>query len=161
MQLEIERKYHLAYFPDIKEYELTIQAVQHIDQTYLALSTEEEIRIRKLTDPITGESTYTHTYKRGQGLARKEEEYEISGEIYEQLLSISQAVPLAKTRTILSDGKTVFEIDRYERFSLQVVEVEFSSEQAAHAFTPPVWFGAEIKPGEEMSNKQLWKNMQK
>lgn len=162
MNKEIERKYHLLYFPqdEINADQLRVIAVKQIDQTYLALSDNEEIRIRKIVDQESSETSYTHTFKKGNGLQREEVEYVISSEIYDQLLKMSQAVPLRKTRTIVTDGHTNMEIDLYEQFSLKVVEVEFSSREEALAYRPPVWFGAEIEPGEEKSNKKLWKDLQ-
>ena len=162
MPCEIERKYHIARYPEAEfaANQLKVVAVKQIDQTYLALTDAEEIRIRKIVDSENGRTTYTHTFKKGQGLSREEIEVEISEAIYEQLLNMSGAVPLTKTRTIATDGSLSVEIDVYDQYALQVVEVEFASEEAALGFEPPDWFGREIEPGEEKSNKKLWKDLQ-
>ena len=51
----------------------------------------------------------------------------------------------------------VAEVDRYggELDGLWTVEVEFDSEQAADAFTPPAWFGTELTGTPGWSNGDL------
>jgi len=162
MALEVERKFLLRAYPEdqIADGTLAVQKVYHIDQTYLALSDGEELRVRRLKDAATGETKYVLTYKSGFGLVRQEVEQPISSKLYDELMSKVRLNPLIKERTIarMPDGMTV-EIDRYSQFSLIVVEVEFASEEEALNFTPPDWFGEDISSSKLYSNKQLWKKL--
>jgi adenylate cyclase len=160
MNLEIERKFKLGRFPqqEIESGALKLITRQLIDQTYLAFSKNEEVRVRRLSTEQG--DTYTHTFKRGHGLAREEIEYSISADIYEQLLQGSGKKPLRKTRTSLEAGGLHFDIDEYEQFNLAVVEVEFHSEEEAAGFQSPDWFGPEVGSEEEFRNKKLWVTVQ-
>ncbi|MFC0213698.1 CYTH domain-containing protein [Paenibacillus chartarius] len=162
MSQEIERKYLLG-LPAAEVLALpgvTVQATEYIYQTYLAYTNEQEIRIRKKVGR-QGKERYTHTFKAGQGMAREEIEYEISGEIYEQLLQRTGVIPLEKIRTTLTDGSgRSYEIDEYKQVELAVVEVEFASLEEAQAFAPPAWFGRELGAEEEFRNKTLWLKLQ-
>jgi len=162
MVLEVERKFLLGAYPDdrIAGGSLAVEKVYLIDQTYLALSDGEELRVRRLKDALTGEAEYVLTYKSGFGLVRQEVEQPISGKLYEELMSKVRLTPLIKERTIArtAEGITV-EIDRYSQFSLIVVEVEFASEEEAIRFSPPDWFGEEISSSKLYSNKQLWRQL--
>jgi adenylate cyclase len=162
MNLEIERKFFLPAFPEglITAGELKVAGRKTIEQTYLALTESEEIRVRKLTQEGT-DPTYTHTFKRGHGLSREEAEYSISSDIYRQLLDGSGRAPLIKTRTkVLDPLGRLFEIDQYHQFNLLTVESEFTSEDEALAFIPPEWFGAEVGSEVEYRNKNLWASLQ-
>lgn len=162
--IEIERKYLMNRFPEA-ELQTGIAStisVQHIDQTYLALAENEEIRIRRLTcvNNTLLPDQFTHTFKKGNGLVREEIEYEISEDIYAQLLRSAGKVPLTKVRTTLQCGEHRYEIDVYESIGLQVVEVEFPDLLAAGQFVPPDWFGEEISHVRQYSNKEMWKALQ-
>lgn len=160
MAQEIERKFLLHGFPHDRLADGTIRIVARkaIDQTYLALTETEEIRVRRLDQD--GDISYTHTYKRGHGLSREEVEVEISAGIYEQLLCHSGRKPLKKTRTTVTQDGREFDIDEYEQFNLISVEVEFESEEEAKSFQPPDWFGPELGSEFEYRNKQLWAQVQ-
>lgn len=163
MNLEIERKFFVTEFPQslIASGALTLSGVKVIEQTYLALTETEEIRVRRLECSNTGTTSYTHTYKRGHGLTREETEYDISEEIYRQLLEGSGRKPLIKTRTkVLDASGRLFEIDEYHQYKLMTVEAEFASEEEALAFTAPPWFGVEVGSEEEYRNKSLWAAVQ-
>ncbi len=160
MGKEIERKYMLGAFPaeGLASGAIKFVSKKTIYQTYLAYDGNEELRIRKLVEGETVE--YTHTFKRGKGWSREEIEYDISAELYEQLLERLNRVPLEKIRTTLDLDGTLIEIDEYLQFDLRTVEVEFESEEAAKAFTPPAWFGPEVGGEEEYRNKKLWLDLQ-
>lgn len=160
--MEIERKFLLEKFPE-KEIELghlTVLARQFFEQTYLALTDLQELRVRKILVEKNGQQSksFTHTFKEGHGLARKEIEYEISEEIYEQLIIGKQ--PLKKVRTKVQQGDTLFEIDDYTGFNMLTVEVEFTSVEEAERFEPPAWFGEEVGSEKEYRNKTLWVSLQ-
>lgn len=163
MSFEIERKFLLQEIPQslIEEGELQLQSEHRIEQTYLALAGDQELRVRKIKDLATGEVTYTHTFKKGHGLLREEVEYEISEGIYEQITGIHQAVPLTKNRVTANWNGRIIEVDLYDQIDLMVLEVEFASEEEAVGFTPPDWFGLDISTNKEYSNKKVWKELQK
>lgn len=139
---------------------LNIHSEQRIEQTYLAIDPDQEVRVRRIADLQTGLMSYTHTFKRGNGLLREEIEYSISQSIYEQLAEASGAVPLTKNRiTAEWDNKTV-EIDRYDQLELTVLEIEFDSEEAARKFDAPEWFGRDISEERQYSNKTVWRELQ-
>lgn len=162
MSLEIERKFLLRELPQslIEGGQLRLQAEHRIEQTYLALAGDQELRVRRIKDLATDKVTYTHTFKRGHGLLREEIEYEISEGIYEQITGIHQAVPLTKNRVIADWSGRMIEIDLYDQIDLMVLEVEFASEEEATQFTPPAWFGLDISTNKVYSNKKVWKELQ-
>ncbi|MFD1174988.1 CYTH domain-containing protein [Paenibacillus puldeungensis] len=162
MSLEIERKFLLPEFPDglIEEGKIIIQSEQLIDQTYLALHEDQELRVRKIKDLQSGTVEYTHTFKKGFGLAREEVEVSISAGIYEEITGIHKAVPLTKRRVTARWNGIVIEIDCYDQIQLMVLEVEFKSEAEALAFEPPGWFGPDISTEKQYSNKKVWRDLQ-
>lgn len=162
MGLEIERKFLLSAAVEALEDAGIISRVQEqrIEQTYLAIDENQEVRVRRLTDVANGMIEYTHTFKRGNGIMREEVEYSISAEIYEQLMRSCPYVPLTKNRiTAEWDGMKV-EIDVYDQLQLTVLEVEFHSEAEAQAFQAPAWFGQDISAERQYSNKTVWRQLQ-
>lgn len=160
--LEIERKFLLADYPGslLEDGTLRIKSEHRIQQTYLAMDANEELRVRKIVDLATGETTYTHTFKRGNGIAREEVEYAISENLYAQLIQAVRAIPLTKNRITACWGDTIVEIDRYDQIELTVLEVEFDSEAEAAEFAAPAWFGRDISAEKQYSNKTVWKQLQ-
>lgn len=163
MGVEIERKFVLPAFPEelIKTGELKIVSQVKIDQTYLAYAKEQEFRIRRLENLLQpGQVSYTHTYKKGSGLAREEIEVELLPEVYDQLAAASHKKPLQKTRTTVQWEQFIFEIDSYHQYDMITIEIEFHSVEDAKAFQPPSWFGREVGGEEEFRNKKLWADLQ-
>lgn len=160
--LEIERKFLLDRDPKqlIQEGVITFLSEQRIEQTYLALDEQQEVRVRRLVDLTTAEVNYTHTFKSGNGLMREEIEYEITASIYEQLMSGRNLIPLTKNRITAQWGERTVEIDIYDQIHLTVLEVEFDSEDAALAFVPPAWFGKDVSTERQYSNKKVWRDLQ-
>lgn len=163
MSLEIERKFLLPEIPHklIQEGDLEVISEQYIEQTYLAIDDSQEVRVRAITDRKSGDKTFTHTFKQGNGLSREEVEYSITESIYAQLTAAFGFVPLTKTRITAEWNGLTVEIDSYDQLQLTVVEVEFKSEDEAHAFTPPAWFGEDISSQRQYSNKKVWKELQR
>lgn len=162
MALEIERKFLLPEIPSvlIEEGTIQVQSEQRIEQTYLAIDENQEIRVRRIVDLATDKVSYTHTFKLGNGLSREEIEYSISEGIYEQIVQAFRLVPLTKNRiTAEWDGRVV-EIDSYDQIKLTVLEVEFDSEEAANTFVAPEWFGRDISSERQYSNKKVWRELQ-
>ncbi|MDR0269289.1 CYTH domain-containing protein [Paenibacillus sp.] len=162
MALEIERKFLLPEYPAalISEQVIRIEKEQWIEQTYLAIHEDQELRVRKIHDLTSKQLEYTHTFKKGHGIAREEVEYSISEGLYEQMITVHQAVPLIKKRTTAVWGDHVIEIDDYEQIQLLVLEVEFASVEEAESFVAPEWFGKDISTEKQYSNKKVWKELQ-
>ncbi|GAA0375597.1 CYTH domain-containing protein [Bacillus horti] len=163
MGLEIERKYLLEKFPQdrISQGQFKVLARQSFEQTYLALTDYQELRVRKIVEEKEGQCTksFVHTFKEGQGIARKEIEYEISEELYDQLIEGKK--PLKKVRTTVVEEGMVYEIDEYSGFDMMTIEVEFKTEEEAKSFSAPEWFGEEVGSEKEYRNKTLWASLQK
>ncbi|MEC0092980.1 CYTH domain-containing protein [Paenibacillus macquariensis] len=163
MPLEIERKFLLPEMPVLsaeEEGKLQFRTEHRIEQTYLAMDSNQELRVRRIIDLDTNEMTFTHTFKKGNGLSREEIEYSISEEIYDQIVQAFDAIPLTKNRITAVWEDTVIEIDYYDQVELIVVEVEFDSLEEANAFVAPHWFGKDISAEKHYSNKKVWKDLQ-
>ena len=114
-------------------------AQYEISQGYLSF--EPELRIRQMNDE------YFFTFKSAGGLVRREEEFNITKEDFENLLPRVQGDLLKKVRheILLPSGEmAVFDIYGGELDGLCMAEVEFQSVEDAKAFDPPAWFGKEI-----------------
>jgi adenylate cyclase len=99
------------------------------------------------------------TVKRGTGAVREEVEVALSAEQFDRLWPLTAGARLAKRRhrvPLAQPGATA-EVDVYEGAlaALRVVEVEFSSLEAAAAFSAPAWFGAELTGDARFSNRRL------
>jgi adenylate cyclase len=146
--IEIERKYLVDRLPD----DLDAHPAREIDQGYLAITDDVEVRVRRY-----GEQTFL-TIKSGGGLARVEEEIEIEARRFDALWPLTDGRRIQKRRYVIpaGDGLTI-ELDVYHgRLSgLLVAEVEFESAAAADAFAPPPWFGPEVTDDARYKNKRL------
>lgn len=163
MSMEIELKFLLPEYPEqlIEGGELKVITRHSIDQTYLAIEDGQELRVRKITDLDSGEVTFTHTFKDGKGISRKEIEYDISEGLYNQMIEAVKAIPLVKTRTTAVWNGITVEIDIYTQLQLTVIEVEFDSLEEAESFKAPEWFGEDVSTERKYSNKTVWKELQK
>ncbi|WP_411346221.1 CYTH domain-containing protein [Paenibacillus sp. WLX1005] len=157
MAKEIERKYLLTGYPD----DLTIARTQEIDQTYLASTENESLRVRRLLS--NGEETFTMTHKAGSGISRDETEFQIGSELYEQLTSRLHVIPLKKTRHKVKWDGHAYDLDIYHNTVQQgliTIEIEFDSEEQFHAYTAPDWFGEDVTGQSQYVNSQLWEQIQ-
>jgi CYTH domain-containing protein len=146
---EIERKFLVAELPP----DFARGRSDSIEQGYIAFGDEGlEVRVRRLG------SRAALTIKKGEGRERLEEELEIDQASFERLWPLTEGRRLEKTRHTISapDGLT-FEVDTYagDLEGLVTAEVEFSSEDAAGAFDPPSWFGAEVTDDPRYKNQSL------
>lgn len=135
--MEIERKYLIPALPD--GYETC--PCRQIEQGYL--NTAPVVRVRREGDQ------YYLTYK-GKGLMCREEcNLPLDEASYRHLLQKTDGIILTKTRYLLplaGDSDLTIELDIFSGHydGLVMAEVEFPSEAAAEAFTPPSWFGEEV-----------------
>ncbi len=161
--LEIERKFVLNAYPDqqLADGRLHLLSRHRIEQTYLAVTENQELRVRRWTDLTNGEQAYTHTFKQRNGRVREESEHEITQQLYEQLMRNVRLQPLIKVRTRcqLPEGLSI-DIDHYEHLSLVVAEIEFPSVAEADAYRPAFWLGEDVTGSKLYSNRELWKQLQ-
>lgn len=162
MKAELERKFMVPKLPKgIKKNPIK---VERIYQTYVGIGDGDEIRVRKIV-ALTGEkqTTYTYAFKKGKGEDRLEEEQFITRALYMSITKALKVKPLVKVRTTTLDGEIwrTVEIDKYRDYKLTVVEVEFESKEEMESFEPPSWFGKEITGSKRVSNKTLWRDVQK
>lgn len=141
MATEIERKFLVTEAPGEQE----LGSGTRLRQGYLAVDGNVELRLR-LTD-----SSATLTVKAGRGLSRTEFEVGVGEADADALWPHTDGRRVEKVRYRVPVGKQVADVDLYEGglAGLCTAEVEFSSEEAAAAFEPPDWFGAELtgRPG--------------
>lgn len=148
MALEIERKFLIEEPPAW----LGEREALEIEQGYLALEEEAEVRIR-----LAG-ADCTLTVKRGEGESRQEYEVALEPGQIEPLWEACGGRRLRKRRHLVPlDGGLRGEVDVYrgELEGLAVVEVEFRSPEEAAAFEPPAWFGRELTGERRFANRAL------
>lgn len=143
--MEIERKFLVKEAPkNLAEYEC-----KQIEQGYLC--TEPVVRIRRSNDK------YILTYK-GKGLLSREEyNLPLTKEAYETLRGKIEGRLIQKKRYNIPYEEYLIELDIFEGelAPLQLVEVEFDSEEQAKAFVPPDWFGRDVTYTGEYQNSRL------
>ena len=139
--MEIERKFLIPVAPaDLEQHPSA-----SIDQGV-------EVRVRR-----KGDRRFL-TVKHGAKLSRTEVELPISPEQFDELWPLTAGRRLRKTRYDLpGPGGLVIELDVYADAltGLQTADVEFPDEAAAHAFTPPEFFGREISGNPLYRNEKL------
>jgi adenylate cyclase len=144
--VEVERKFLVADPPDLDGTES-----DEIDQGYLAIGAEGEVRLRRRGD------RHLLTAKHGSGLARDEAEIELEPNAFEQLWPLTEGRRLHKRRHVVPHGDLKIEVDVYagDLDGLVVAEVEFGSEDEARRFEPPAWVGQEVTGDERYLNETL------
>jgi CYTH domain-containing protein/ATP/ADP translocase/CRP-like cAMP-binding protein len=120
--MELERKYTVDFDPNFVV-AIPGARVVDIEQYYLSIEPESEVRLRK-----KGEKAII-TIKGAGGLARSELESETSAEVYECMKGLAAGGIIRKTRYIIPIEPTVlWELDDYhgELKGLQIAEVEIA-----------------------------------
>ncbi len=146
--IEIERKFLVEEVPDW----LGECPPELVEQGYLALAEEVEVRLRRLD----GERTLL-TVKRGGGMSRQEVEVPIAAEAFEELWPLTEGMRVAKRRYRRDVGAGTLEIDVYEDTleGMMVMEIEFDDENSAADFDPPEWAGKEVTGDKRYANQTL------
>ena len=142
--MEIERKFKVRQLPE----QLEQYPRQRIEQAYLC--TEPVVRVRRSNDD------YYLTYKGTGLLAREEYNLPLTEEAYRHLLPKADGNWIAKDRYCIPfDGHTI-ELDVFSSpEGLIMAEVEFPTEEAALAFTPPDWFGEDVTDDSRYHNSNM------
>jgi adenylate cyclase len=149
MGREIERKLLVEELPG----DLDVWSAARLEQGYLAITDEAEIRIRRADG-----SDARLTVKSSPALSRVEEELALDAEAFERLWPLTEGRRLDKIRHTREDAPGVlFELDVYAGAlaGLVTLEVEFASEEAASAWTPPAWAGREVTGETAYANQTL------
>jgi CYTH domain-containing protein len=145
-RVEIERKFLVSETPDLAGTDS-----DEIEQGYLAIGAEGEVRLRRKGEKLV------LTAKRGAGISRDEAEIELDREAFERLWPLTEGRRLHKRRHVIPHGDRTIELDVYEGdlSGLLVAEVEFPSEDEAGLFEPPDWIGEEVTGDERYLNETL------
>lgn len=154
-KFEIERKYLVRMpqsdIPGIKTH-------KHIIQTYITDGEGgSQRRVRKIEE--NDSVTYTYTEKVFlTRITRRENEYEITEEEYEEFLKHPKTglVPVEKTRYCFEYKNQLFELDVYP-FSdrLAILEIELENAQQEIFFPEYIDIVGEVSENAEYSNARL------
>jgi CYTH domain-containing protein len=146
LAVEVERKFLVPDPPD-----LTGAPAAEIEQGYLAIGAEGEVRLRRKGELLV------LTAKRGSGLSREEAEIELDPESFDSLWPLTEGRRLHKRRHLVPHGDLRIEVDVYEGDleSLVVAEIEFPSEEEARGFDPPEWLGEDVTGDHRYLNETL------
>lgn len=144
--MEIEKKFLI----DQSMIQLEAYPFVTIEQGYIC--TDPVIRIRKK------DKRYFITYKSSGLMVRQEFEETISEEQYKDLMKKIDFNLIRKRRYLvpISNDLTA-EVDVFDHHleGLVMAEVEFSSEEMANTFTPPLWFSQEVTFNPTFHNSHL------
>ena len=131
--MEIERKFLIKELPeDLERYPSS-----SLEQAYLC--TDPVVRVRRQ------DQEYYLTYK-GKGLmVREEYNLPLNEAAYLHLKAKADGRVITKRRFRIPCGPYTIELDLFSSpEKLILAEVEFPTEEAALAFTPPSWFGEDV-----------------
>ncbi len=153
--LEIERKF-LVEYPDCNKLDIVRRI--GILQTYLENGGGgSQRRVRKITE--NGADVYFYTEKEFiTAVTRRENEYEISAELYGELLEEKDpdCVPVSKTRVCFGYKDQLFELDLYpfsDKFA--ILELELESPEQEIFFPENVKIIKEVTGIKDYSNAAL------
>jgi CYTH domain-containing protein len=128
-----------------------------IEQGYLVFQNPPDVPVELRLRRVSGANCFL-TVKSGNPPSRIEVELTIAPDQFSELWPLTEGRRVIKRRyrIPIASGLTA-ELDVYKgvRAGLQVVEVEFSSESQASAFTPPPWFGQEVTHDARYTNAEL------
>lgn len=125
-------------------------AGRRLRQGYLSFDPDRTVRVR-----IAGERAWLNIKGRTEGIRRLEFEYEIPVADAVQLLDLSQAAVIDKTRYLVEHGDRTWEVDEFhgENEGLVVAELEVRDER--DEFERPSWLGAEVSGDPRYYNARL------
>lgn len=157
---EIERKYIIDHIPGKL---LLNKAPINIIQGYIAISDNEEVRVRRKIDPKSQKAKYVLTRKSKGELSREETEENISQNIFDKFIMSCSGRVIEKDRYKIPMGseeeKWMIELDIFKRNLMGLIsaEVEFSSKENEKEFQKykPDWFGADVTFDKRFKNNSL------
>ncbi|HXK99895.1 MAG TPA: CYTH domain-containing protein [Dysgonamonadaceae bacterium] len=136
MKYEIERKFLVK-----GDYKSKSSAFHRIMQGYLSTDSPLIVRVRIADDKayLTIKSTVD-----GSEFTRYEWEYEIPLKEAEDMLKLCGKSVIEKTRYVVNEGKSTFEVDEFhgDNKGLTIAEIELESEN--QPFEKPEWLGEEV-----------------
>lgn len=151
---EIEKKFLIKTLPQNLE---TYPKIQ-IEQGYLNTIATPTLRIRKYNEQYLLCYKFRQKTERQVASVAKEVELPLTQEAYHHLKTKIDGRMIEKRRYLvpLKDELTA-EIDLFDGFlkGLEVVEVEFPTEEIASKFTPPDWFGKDVTFDLRLKNAHL------
>ncbi len=135
--VERERKFLIGTVPD----GLVHSGVDQLRQGYLAIDDGRSVRVRD-----AGPAGCTLTVKAGKGAERTELEWPIERRDFDAAWPHTLGRRVEKTRHRIPFGEHVIELDVFggDLDGLVIAEVEFTSNDAMAAFSPPPWFGRDV-----------------
>lgn len=148
---EIERKWLVDEVP--AEVEGGRWTVALLEQGYLAITDDVEVRVRRLDG---GEARLT--IKSSPALSRVEEELALEDGAFDRLWPLTEGRRLVKHRYSREvQPGLVLELDVYDGdlSGLATLEVEFADEAAAAAFVAPEWTSREVTGQAAYANQAL------
>ena len=101
--MEVERKFLVSEPPDLGGAE-----ADEIEQGYLAIGSDGEVRVRRKGDRLL------LTAKRGSGFSRQEAEVELDRSSFDELWPLTEGRRLQKRRHVIPHGDLKIEVDVYE-----------------------------------------------
>ncbi len=146
--LEVERKFLVSSLPPGF---LNDQQGERIDQGYLILDTQQELRIRNRAGRCT------MTLKQGSGLERLEQEKDIDPELCAMLWPLTAGRRVEKIRYIIDQSDYCLELDLF-RGALEpliLLEIEFATVADSRDFIPPDFVSREVTWDRAYSNAML------
>jgi CYTH domain-containing protein len=145
--VEVERKFLVDRLPE----DLADWPSQRIEQGYLAITGDVEVRVRR-----RGEQA-TLTVKSSPALQRVEVELPIDEHRFAALWPLTEGRRVVKTRHVRDAGDVVLELDRYDGDlgGLATLEVELPDRATAESFTPPPWAGTDVTGDPRYANQSL------
>lgn len=125
----------------------------HLRQGYVATGTTE-VRVRQK------DNRRFLTCKQGAGLQRREVEFEIGQNEFEQLWTLTEGKRIEKVRYDINLDGVLLTLDVFEgeHQPLMLAEVEFDSVQASEAFVPPQYCYLDVTQDARYKNQALAMN---
>lgn len=148
MASETERKFLVSAAPGW----LGDHPSTRIEQGYLAIDLEAEVRLRRAGTDLT------LTVKRGSGEVREEVEIALGPGQFNQLWPLTEGRRLTKTRYLVPLGDRLrAEVDVYagSLAGLVTAEVEFDSRARSRSFQGGRWMGEEVTGDARYANQSL------
>ena len=158
--LEIEKKYLVSSRLNLDTQIINKQ--KRITQGYIYIDKFTEVRVRSIETAEYKKFFYTVKTSEKSLLTRYENKFEISEELFNNLIENikpgTSVISKDRYNIELANG-LVAELDIFygELEGLEMVEVEFTSEEEANSFVKPDWFGEDVTTYRQYKNKELAK----